>query len=174
MRLDVPIQSVQADIVGGVTLSGVVTGECTGRLVIDLMPPPSGPPPEPGSQPDDGEESVGGPLTRLELDTVGAFSMKVPEGATGALAALCDADGDGVIGRDDLASEAVELDALAASVADLALALAPASDPGTTRGGEGKPDSPGPDGGQAPADGKPAAPEGEHPACGKPPGTPPG
>lgn len=129
MRLDVPVQTAQDDISDPVVISGSVLGECTGALVLDVVPPPVGPPPEPGSQPSEGGDELFGPLTRAQLVGAGPFTMKVPRGASGALSAICDADSDGAVGRGDLVSEAVEFTDISAALEGVELLLTPAELP---------------------------------------------
>jgi len=151
MRLDVPVQTTQDDISDAVVVSGSVQGECAGALVLDVVPPPIGPPPEPGSQPPDGGDELFGPLTRAQLVGAGPFTMKVPRGASGALSAICDADGDGAVGRGDMVSEAVEFKDISTALDGVELRLAPAELP------EGPPAVGAGVGGGTPAAGSPAA-----------------
>lgn len=157
MRLDMPVRVEQADIEGGLTLSGTVQGDCPGTLVIDLMPPPAGPGPDAGAPPEEGGGPMGGPITRLEMSAAGAFSMKIPAGTTGAVAAVCDSDGDGLVGTGDLGSEAVELGEVTASRSGLVLTLTAASAPGgpPPDAEDSAPDGPPPDAGGAPEGGSP-------------------
>ncbi len=151
--LDVPVQHTQAALAGGV--SGTVTGACTGKLVIDLVPPG---PVSPTEQPEEGGDLAPGPVTRLEAAATGDFELLVPKGATGDLAAACDQDGDGVISSRDLASKPVPLDAGSGPVTGVALALdkpvPPGMDsrPATPRGGAVPPADPAP---APPPDGDP-------------------
>ena len=142
MRFDVPVQYAQDAISDPVSLSGVVDGDCSGRLVIDLLGQPKG---EPGDQPADGGDALDGPITRLELDGKATFTLKAPKGVSGAISASCDVNGDGAISKGDLISRPLELETLTADKAELTLKLegvgaimAPARD-GGLRGDGGPP-----------------------------------
>ena len=94
MRLVDPIHS-QEDIAGAPNyeVSGRVVGECGGNLRIDVL----------STRPVSGEAGALGPMTAVSLGSAGAFTVLVPEGESVELAAVCDANGDGVIrGGDSL------------------------------------------------------------------------
>ncbi len=166
-----------------IVVSGVVAGECSGTLRIDVLPgggpgaggPPGGGPPgeeggpgggPPGAKggrpggagggPPGGPGSGGpggpgaggpgggpgedgappGPLTMLELEGPGAFTLALPKGTRAQLAALCDDDDDHYIKPDkDKLSEPLSLGEVTEDVADVTLTLA--APPAMGEGGPG-------------------------------------
>ncbi|MBM4392133.1 MAG: hypothetical protein FJ090_13510 [Deltaproteobacteria bacterium] len=136
-----------------VLFSGVVTGECGGTISLHAVGVSTGP--------------ANGPLTVLDLDAVGPFTMALPKSTAARIIPHCDANKDGIItvGKDgDNIAASVDLAAAEADVSGLAIDLAaPAALPrpggpgGSTLGGEASPadgSAPPPaDGSAPPADG---------------------
>ena len=86
----------QENIKGGAhfVLSGLVEGDCGGKLRIDVL----------SGSASSGEPGKVGPLTALELSGTGVFEIAIPEGDKVELTAICDVDGDDRIGSGDLVS----------------------------------------------------------------------
>jgi hypothetical protein len=96
MRVVDPTHS-QEDIAGAPNyeVSGRVVGDCAGDLRIDVL----------STRPLSDVAGDVGPMTAVDLSSVGAFSVLVPEGESVELFAVCDANGDGVIrGGDSLSA----------------------------------------------------------------------
>ena len=95
---------------GAVTLSGTVSGECPGKLRLDVLASPGvGEGVSPSAAP------PRGPLTIAPLAGTGAFAIRVPAGRGMMLTALCDADLDGFIKLEkDRGSRPVPVAAMAA------------------------------------------------------------
>ena len=73
-----------------VTISGVVEGDCSGNVRVDVIDTSNlGGPTEGGE--------LGGPITTLDLDAPGDFQVVIPKGRSVNLTALCDGDKDGKI-----------------------------------------------------------------------------
>lgn len=104
---------------GAVTLSGTVTGDCPGKLRLDVLASPGvGEGVSPSAAP------PRGPLTIAPLAGPGAFSIRVPAGRGMMVTALCDADLDGFIKLEkDRGSRPVPVAALSADGGGVALAL---------------------------------------------------
>jgi len=71
-----------------VSITGQITGECAGTLRIDLI--------EQDFQTDDPSET-NRPLSTLEVEKPGPFTMVSPSGVNVSIGAACDGDKDGVI-----------------------------------------------------------------------------
>lgn len=70
-----------------VTISGVVEGDCSGNVRVDVIDTSNlGGPTEGGE--------LGGPITTLDLDAPGDFQVVIPKGRSVNLTALCDGDKD--------------------------------------------------------------------------------
>jgi len=121
-----------------VTVSGNVTGECSGNIRIDVIESGQGAPPEPGAA--GGDESGGpeGPLTTLDLSAVGAFSVLVPSGSTVNFSALCDNNKDNKItAGDDLLSLGASLGSLTEDQTGVTLEFAEVGPGSGSAGGPG-------------------------------------
>lgn len=120
-----------------VLASGTITGECAGTISLHAVGVSTGP--------------ANGPLTLLDLEAVGAFTMALPKSTAIRVIPHCDANKDGVIavGKDgDNIAASVDVAATEADVSGLAIDLAvQASLPGAGPGGST------PGGGTPPADG---------------------
>lgn len=82
-------QQTQTEILEAehVTISGVVQGDCSGNIRVDVIDTSNlGGPTEGGE--------LGGPITTLELDVSGDFQIAIPKGRSVNLTALCDGDKD--------------------------------------------------------------------------------
>ncbi len=104
-----------------VVLTSEVKGECNGHLRIDVIAREDGP-----GTPDGGAP----PLTSVDLEAVGPFSIAVPAGRAVALGGCCDNDRDGLIvpGVDSfIAPVAVDLEK---GTEGLTLMLGPVQAPG--------------------------------------------
>lgn len=100
-----------------VTISGEITGECTGDLRLDVIGT------EDLGGPKDGGE-MKGPITSTYLDSVGAFSIVIPTGASVNLSVLCDSDNNKKITADvDKLSLGVRLGVVDADVENVSLTL---------------------------------------------------
>jgi len=109
----------QEDIQGGAhfSLSGTVSGDCSGKLRIDVL----------SKTPVSGEAGKVGPLTALEMSAPGAFEIVVPEGDNVELSAICDADGDDKVGPGDWLSAPLSAAGLKTTQSGIELALEPLS-----------------------------------------------
>jgi len=114
LRLIDPTHS-QQDIAGAphYEISGVVRGSCRGDLRIDVL----------STRPISGDAGATGPLTALDLDSVGEFSVLIPEGDTVEIAAVCDENGDGVIRGGDSLSAPSDSDAIGSAQSNVELRL---------------------------------------------------
>jgi hypothetical protein len=137
MVLDqMPPQQSQEEVKTGdhVTLTGDVTGECTGTVRIDVIDESlAGAPPSP-------DGGVPGPLTIFTREGPGAFSLAAPKGKAVTLTALCDSDNDGKISNSvDSLSLGAKLGQLTADKGSISLELSVLSASGIPGGGEGGP-----------------------------------
>ncbi len=117
-----------------VIASGTIAGECAGTISLHAVGVSTGP--------------ANGPLTLLDLDAVGAFTMALPKATAMRIIPHCDANKDGIItvGKDgDNIAASVDVAATEADLAGLAIDLAappslPGAGPGgSTPGGEAPP-----------------------------------
>ena len=152
------------------TVTGEVLGDCEGTVRIDVIDGSlAGAPPSPDGQ-------VPGPLTTLNMDGVGSFSVAVPKGKPINLSALCDNDKDGKITNSvDALSLGAQLGELSADQGDVSLELNSLTPSGVPEGaGEQGGGGPGAQGGPPPSGqtgpgGPPEGGDGAPPAGGAPP-----
>ena len=159
------------------TISGEVSGACEGTIRIDIIDGSlAGAPPSPDGQ-------IPGPLTTLDMEAVGAFSVAVPKGKPINLSALCDNDKDGKITNSvDALSLGAQLGEISGDQDGVSLELSSLSPSGVPEGaggagaggpgaGAGGPGAGGPGAG-GPGAGGPGAggPEGGAPGAGAPEG----
>ena len=77
-----------------VPVSGFVKGECGGLIRVDAIDTGQLGGPKEGGE-------ISGPITTMELDAPGAFTILVPKGSSIQLTALCDGNRDGKITLDE-------------------------------------------------------------------------
>ncbi|MBM73935.1 MAG: hypothetical protein CMK59_00935 [Proteobacteria bacterium] len=133
-------QKTQEDIQSGdaVAISGEVKGECEGAIRVDAIDTTILGAPQEG-------EGVPGPITAVDLDVVGAFTLYVPKGSTIQLAALCDADRDLKITEDkDKLSMGSRIGEVLEAVSGVELLLETVKPPDAGGPGEGGPGAGGP------------------------------
>lgn len=100
-----------------VTIQGMINGECSGVLRLDVIGT------EDLGGPQDGGE-MKGPITTKVLETTGAFSIAIPRGASVNLAALCDGDNNNKITADaDQLSLGARLGIVDEDITDVTLTL---------------------------------------------------
>ena len=134
------------------TISGEVSGTCEGTIRIDIIDGSlAGAPPSPDGQ-------IPGPLTTLDMEAVGAFSVVVPKGKPINLSALCDNDKDGKITNSvDALSLGAQLGEISGDQDGVSLELSALSPSGVPEGaggaGAGGPGAGGPGAGGAGAGG---------------------
>ena len=100
-----------------VTITGIVQGECTGLLRLDVIST------EDLGGPKDGGE-MKGPLTTKVLDSTGEFSILIPKSESVNLSVICDADRNSKITADvDQLSLGARIGVVDEDVSDVTLTL---------------------------------------------------
>ena len=100
-----------------VKISGIIEGDCTGDIRLDVIPTENLGAPKEG-------QSMKGPITTLNLEALGAFTVLVPKSASVNLTALCDTDANQKITADvDKLSLGARLGVVDEDVSDVSLTL---------------------------------------------------
>jgi hypothetical protein len=111
-----------------VPVSGFVKGDCAGQIRVDAIDTDQLGGPKEGGE-------ISGPITTLNLDAPGEFTILVPKGSSIQLTALCDGNRDGKITEsDDKLSMGSRIGKVDEATGGVELALEDIRPPGTDGG----------------------------------------
>ncbi|MEC7987621.1 MAG: hypothetical protein VX278_20810 [Myxococcota bacterium] len=146
-------QQSQEEILEGdnVKIRGVIKGECSGSLILDVLSLTDSP----------ADAQTKGPLTGKKLDGTGEFVIAVPKDASVSITALCDENNDQrITEKDDKLSPGARLGKMDADKENVELVLESIQSPSTAGGAPGASPGAGGPGAGGPGAGTPGAVEG--------------